>query len=179
MNIGKRPALGFRMLVIALALGVSASALAQPYGYDCGPGMMGPGMMGPGMMGPGMMGPGMMGGSGMHHGMMMGAPGMWGPYSGLNLTDEQNAKVATAQDELSKKQWDIMGQVQDEQFKLQQLYSAPTRDSAAINEQFNKIRQLRQQLWNATAEAQKKMEGVLTKEQRNQMSRQGGRWGWR
>ncbi len=162
MKSGKRPVIGFRMLVAALAFGISASALAQPYGYDCGPGMMGPGMMG----------------GGMHHGMMMG-PGMWGPSGSLNLRDEQNAKIAAVQEELSKKQWDITGQMQDEQFKLQQLYSAPTRDSAAINEQFNKIRQLRQQMWTATAEAQKKMDGVLTQEQRNQIRSQSNRWGWR
>lgn len=115
----------------------------------------------------------------MHPGMIMGPGMMWGPYGSLNLTEEQNAKIAAVQDEVSKKHWDLMGQMQDQQFRLQQLYSAPKPDNAAINEQNNKIRQLRQQMWDTMADAQKKMDGVLTQEQRSQMWRQGGRWGWR
>lgn len=176
MNARKHPVLGLRMLVAMLALGISTSALAQPYGYDCGPGMMGQGMMG--SMAPGMMGPGMMGGWGMHDGMMMG-PGMWGPYGGLNLTDEQNAKIAAIQDEVSKKQWDLMSQMRDEQFKLQQLYSAPTRDKAAMDESYNRIATLRRQMYDSTLDARKKMDAALTTEQRNQMRRGWQRnWGW-
>lgn len=185
-----------RFIAMAMVLGLASigpiGASAQPMmGYGqmgpgmggMGPGMMGgygtgQGMMGPGGgygMGPGMMGPGMMGGYGMGPGMM------WAPYGDVNLTDEQNAKIATIQEEFSKKQWDVMNQMQDEQFKLQQLYSAPTRDSAAINEQFGRINQLRRQMWGNMAEARKKSDAVLTNEQRNAVRRWSGRhmmWGW-
>lgn len=156
------------LIALLLAGGVSVAHACdwdyRGYGYGMGPGMMGPGMMGGYRMGPGMMGPGMMGGP-----------------SGVNLTDDQNAKIGAIQEEFSKKQWDVMNQMHDEQFKLQQLYSAPTRDNAAINEQFGKINQLRRQMWDGMADAQKKTEAVLTKEQRNSMRRSGGRhmmWGW-
>ena len=196
-------------MVAGLVAAIPISALVQPMmgsgmgygnmgpgmmgpggGYGMGPGMMGYGQMGPGMMGPGMMGPGMMGYGQMGPGMMGGygmGPGMMGPgmmggaYGGVNLTDEQNAKIAAVQEEFSKKQWDVMTQMQDEQFKLQQIYSAPTRDTAAINEQYKKFSQLRRQMWDNMADVQKKTEAVLTKEQRNTMRRWGGRqmmWGW-
>lgn len=169
-------------MVVSIVAAVPAAVSAQPM---MGQGMMGPGMMGCDQMGPGMMGgwgmgPGMMGGYGMGPGMM--GPGMMGgPYSGASLTDEQNAKIAAIQEEFSKQQWDVMNQMHDEQFKLQQLYSAPTRDNAAINEQFSKINQLRRQMWDSMADAQKKSEAVLTGEQRNTVRRRGGRhmmWGW-
>ncbi len=172
--------------IVGLTAAVPSIGSAQPMmgpgmGYgNIGPGMMGGYGMGPWMMGRYGMGPGMMGGYGMGPGMM--GPGiMEGPYGGVDLTDEQNAKIASIQEEFSKKQWDLTNQMQDEQFRLQQLYSVPKRDNAAINEQFSKINQLRRQMWDVTADARKKTEGVLTNEQRNAMRRWGGphmMWGW-
>lgn len=184
-------------LIAMTALGTTATTQAQPGGYGpgygMGPGMMGgygpgygmgPGMMGgygpsygmgPGMMGPGMMGPGMMGGYGPGYGM---GPGMmWGPYAGANLTDEQQAQITTIQDEVSKKQWDLMGQMQDEQFKLQQLYSTPKRDNAAINDAYKRLSSARRQMHEAMLDARKRTEAVLTPEQRNEM-RRGWQHGW-
>jgi len=138
-----------------------------------GPGMMGPGMMGPGMMGPGMMGPGMMG-----PGMM--GPGMMGGQAGpLNLTDEQQNKIAAIQEDISRKHWELMGQMHDEQFKLQQFYSGPTRDQTAINEGYKRISTLRRAMYDSMVDARKRIDAVLTPEQRNQMRRGWNRaWGW-
>lgn len=100
-------------IISGLVAAMPGTVLAQPMmgpgmGYgNMGHGMMGPGMMGGYGMGPGTMGPGMMGGYGMGLGMM--GPGMMGdPYSGVNLSDEQNAKIAAIQEEFSKNQWDAM-----------------------------------------------------------------------
>jgi len=167
-------------IIIGIVAAIPVSAVAQP--------MMGPGMgyggMGHGMMGGYGMGPGMMGGycpgCGMGPGTM--GPGMMGaPYGGVELTDEQNAKFAAVQEEFSRRQWDLMNQMQDEQFKLQQLYTAPNRDNAAINEAFRKLTQLRRQMWDNMADARKKTDAVLTKEQRDATRRWSGRhmmWGW-
>lgn len=171
-------------MTVGLMAAVPISALAQP--------MMGPGMgygnMGRGMMGgygPGYgMGPGMMGGycpdCGVGPGMM--GPGMMGvPYGDVDLTDEQSAKIGAIREEASKKQWDVMNQLQDEQFKLQQFYAAATRDNTAINEAFRKLGQLRQQMWDNMTDTRKKIDAVLTKEQRDAARRRSGRymmWGW-
>jgi Spy/CpxP family protein refolding chaperone len=98
-------------------------------GYGCyGPGMMGgygPGY-GPGMMGgygPGMMGgygPGMMGGYG--PGWGRGGPG-WGRgyggiFSELDLSADQQQRIAKIQEDMRAKNWATMGELRSEQFKL-------------------------------------------------------------
>lgn len=136
---------------------------------------MGPGMMGEYGWG---MGPGMMGGYGPGGGMM--GPGMWGGY-GLqsSLTDEQHSKIAAIQDDFARKRWDLMGRMEEESFKLQQFYSAGKRDESAINAVYKRMSELRRQMFDTNVDARKKMEAVLTKEQREQMRRgwRGG-WGW-
>ncbi len=155
-------------------------------GPGMGPGMMGPGMMGPGM-GPGMMGPGMgpgMMGPGMGPGMM--GPGMMGPgmtpddYYGLNLNESQRNKIATIQKQARKEQWDLMSQMREEQYKLQELYYAQQPDPSAINAQAGKIEQLQRKMVQANINAQKQVESVLTPEQREQLQqwyRSGAMWG--
>jgi len=142
-----------------------------------GPGMMG-GMMGPGMMG-GMMGPGMMGGMmgshgpgyGMGPGMMGGAG--YGMLYQLNLSAEQWTKVNAIHQDLAKKNWELTGKLQEEGFNLRNLTAAETRDRSAITSQFKKLQDLRLQRFQARLDAQEKIEGVLTKEQRGQLRRFG------
>jgi Spy/CpxP family protein refolding chaperone len=132
-------------------------------GYGMGPGMMGGYGMGPGMMGGYGMGPGMMGGDGMGPGMM-GGHGM-----GLNripdLTPDQRGKINKIQDDTRKKHWELMGQMMDEQARLRDLYEAPKQDSAAISNSHKKISELQRRMYESSADAHKRMEGVLTKEQ--------------
>ena len=149
---------------ILIAVAAAAALLAAPAwaqmgpgmmgGYGTGPGMTGPGMMGgygPGGYGPGGygMGPGMMGGYGPGgygpggYGMGPGMMGGYGGYGGLNLTDEQRAKIDAIQQEASRKQWDLMGKTHEQMSALM-------------------------------LDARKRVDAVLTKEQREQLSR-----GWR
>lgn len=155
---------------------------ANPRG--CGPGMMGgPGMGGPGMMGgdaygcPGMgygMHPGMMGygmGMGMGPGMMGGygmGPGMMGPGGrGMaDLTPEQRKQIGKIQDETRKKNWELMGQVMDEQARLRDQYDAPKQDSDAMASSQKKINDLQRQMYENASKAHERMEAVLTKEQK-------------
>jgi Spy/CpxP family protein refolding chaperone len=143
-------------------------------GYGMGPGMMGGYGMGQGMMGGYGMGPGMMGGYGMGHGMMGGygmGQGMMGDYwgIGLDLTDEQQAKVNKIQDETRKSHWALMGEMMNQQARLRDLNLAPKRDSAAIDAASKEIGQLQQKMYNASVEAHKRMEAVLTKEQQEKL----------
>jgi Spy/CpxP family protein refolding chaperone len=200
MNSGKRFISRFGMLVAALMLGISAPALSQPYGYGgYGPGMMGPGMMGGWGMGPGMMGPGMMGGWGMGPGMMGGwgmgpgmmEPGMMGGYCpgcgigpGMmydwvpDLTDAQRGQIAKIQEDFGTKQSQLALKLNEEQGRLQSLWYGDKRDPAQIREQNRKIYDLQRQMMDAASDARVKMDGVLTKEQRDRAWQQGG-WGGR
>jgi len=153
-------------------------------GSGMGPGVMGgygPGQhMGPGMMGgygPGYgMGPGMMGGYGPGYEMgpgMMG--GMMGPGYGvlgqLNLTPEQWDKVNAIYQQLAKKQWEFNGKMREDAFKLRELMTSEKRDRAAINNQYKKLQDVRQQRFQAQIDAQDKIDSVLTGEQKEQLRR--------
>jgi Spy/CpxP family protein refolding chaperone len=164
-------------------------------GGGYGPGMMGgygPGYgMGPGMMGGGYgagygMGPGTMGGYGMGYGM---GPGMMGGYGmgmgfgrmgglwGLDLKDEQVDKIDKIREELYSKQRGLMQQMWEQQDKLRELYYADKPDRAAIDKAYAKLGELQRQAFDAHLDAEKKMEDVLTKEQRDQLRRGFRRWG--
>jgi len=141
---------------------LQAEQTDPPYAY--GPGMMGGCGMGPGMMGGCGMGPGMKGGYGM-------GPGMMGDYwgIGLDLTDDQQAKVNKIHDETRKSNWTLMGEMMNQQARLRDLNLAPKRDSAAIDAANKEIGQLQQKMYNASVEAHKRMEAVLTKEQQEKL----------
>jgi len=155
--------------------------------YGMGPGMMGgygPGCgMGPGMMhgyggyGPGYgMGPGMMGGYG-GYGMGPGTMGGYGPGYGmlgqLNLTPEQWNKVNAIYEQSAKKQWELNGKMREEAFKLRDLMSSEKPDRNAIDQQYKKLQDTRRQRFQAQIDAQEKINGVLTREQKERLRRFG------
>lgn len=135
--------------------------------------MMGPGMMGQGMgMGSGMMGDGHMGRGMMGPGMM----GGYGPGAALNLNEQQQKQITQIQDGLRKKHWDLMGKMNDEYAKLNQLYYSEQRDPAAIGKQQQRVYDLRRQMMESMVEAQNRMEAVLTPEQKEQRRGYGRGW---
>jgi len=148
---------------LAGAAALGTSALAQSYGPGYG---MGYGMgYGPGYG----MGPGMMAGYGRGYGA--------GRGFALDLTDEQRAKIDKIQQDTAGKQWDLMAKLRDQQVRLNQLYYSDKRDSAAVSKSFQTISGLRQQMFDNSLAARKQMDGVLTKEQRAQLSSGGfGAW---
>ena len=171
-------------------------------GYGMGPGMMGgygPGPGGRGGYGPGYgpgygMGPGMMGGYGSGYGPgggwgpgMMGGgfgPGMMGFGGGmmggvwqLDLTDAQRQQILKIQDDVRRKNWDLMGKAQDEQAKLRDAYfGVAKRDRAAIVAAYKRISDLRVQRIENSLDAAEKVDGVLTPQQRDQLKRWGPWW---
>jgi Spy/CpxP family protein refolding chaperone len=151
------------------ALGFAAAAAAFAQGPGPGPGY-GPGY-GPGMMGgygPGMggYGPGYGGGRGF-------GPG--GGLAALNLSSEQRDKIAAIQEENRRKNWDAMGQMRAEQFKLRQMFNADKIDSNAVAEQQKKVDELRRQMLKSRVDARNQIAAILTPEQRKQF-RQSGPW---
>jgi Spy/CpxP family protein refolding chaperone len=150
--------------LLALGLAASAAAFAQGPGPGYGPGY------GPGMMGGYGYGPGMMGGYGGGRGF---GPG--GGVAALDLSSEQREKIAAIQEENRRKNWDAMGQLRSEQFKLGQMYNADKVDSAAVAEQQKKVDELRRQLLKSRLDARNQVAAILTPEQRKHL-RQFGPW---
>lgn len=171
----------------SLTIGSTQLLADPPQGGGDGPGIMGGGHghgMGSGMMGLGMMGghgrgygmgPGMMGGWGPGYGMgsgMMGGYGA-GPGFDLNLTEEQRGKIAKIQDEVRRKQWELMGKIHDEQRQMNEQYRSDDRDDAALSKSYRKMSDLRQQMFDLSLSAEKQIDAALTKEQRDKLKRGG------
>jgi Spy/CpxP family protein refolding chaperone len=152
---------------------MAASALADPpqgaygpgYGYGMGSGMMGG--YGPGYG----MGSGMMGGQGPDYGMGPGMMGGYGTGSDLNLTAEQRSKIAKIQDDVRRKHWELMGKIQDGQSQMNEQYYSDTRDDAALSKSYRNMSDLRHQMFDLSLSAQKQIDAVLTKEQREKQKR--------
>lgn len=173
--------------------GITGLALAQPYGFGP-PAGYGPGYgispdatrgYGPGY-GPGQWGYGPPAGYGPSYG-----PGQWsygppagygpgygggwgfgpgyggyGPIPALNLSDDQRAKIVAIQDDMRSKAWDTLGKLQQEQFKLRQLYFSDKLDAAAISSQQKNVDELSRKVTEMRVDAQNRIDAVLTPEQR-------------
>jgi Spy/CpxP family protein refolding chaperone len=148
---------------VAAAAILGGTAVGQ--GYGMGPGMMGGGYgagygMGPGMMGgygPGQgMGPGMMGGG-------------YGPgYAALNLTDEQRKKIDAIQEEVWSKQGELMGRMHAQSYRMHDFGKA---DDAAARKAFDEMATAHKQMFETRLEARRRIDAVLTPEQRKQLGR--------
>ena len=155
------------LTVVAIAAGLSTgAALAQGYGHRHEM-MQGEGH-GPGMMQGYGHGPGM--GMGMMEGQGGRGPGMMGAY-GLDLSPEQEDKVLAIREEHRRKNWDAMGKLEGEEYKLRRLENAGSPDTKAIVEQQKRVDELRREMLASRLEMRKEMEAVLTPEQRKQLRR--------
>jgi len=142
-------------------------------GYGMGPGMMG-GYGGGGGYGPGYgMGSGMMGGYGgygMGPGMMTGGCGGYGyGWAGLKLTDAQRSKIAKIQEDAAQQRWALMGKMHEQGFKMRELYASGKLDDAALKQGYDTMAAMRKAMFENGLETRKKIEAVLTKEQREQL----------
>ena len=125
---------------------------------------MGPGMMGghgPGGRG---MGPGMMGADG--PGMMRGYGGEG--YRGLNLTDEQRAKIAAIREEFSRKRWDLMSKMHERHDELNRSEIPGKSDDANDRNIYQAMSDAHKAMFELSLDARKQIDAVLTKEQREQ-----------
>lgn len=165
-----------RILMLVAAGGTAGVALAQGPGYGQGQGG-GPGH-GPGM------GPAMMGGSGGGGGGPRYGPQGFGPDHGhgmgpgmmrgrwermahaLGLSEDQRAKVGRIMEDTRRKNWDVLGQVQSERFKLREMVRGDKVDPNAAVEQKRKVDDLKRQVMHARLEARNQVLALLTPEQR-------------
>ncbi len=116
-------------------------------------------------------------GRGMREGTGSAAPSAHGMglemmLGGLDLTDEQRARLQPLDDELFRKQWEITGKTIEAQRKLGRLSSMEQRDANAIGEAHKILRELREQHALAESQAREEVEKILTPEQRERLSLQ-------
>lgn len=133
--------------------------------------MQGRGMMG----GMGMMnGMGMMGGmNGMGMGMMDGM----GPMMMLDLDDKQRQEMREIQRKTQKRNWERMGEMMELRHQLQDIMQADKPDPTASGRIYDKMSNLRKQMFMEQIEARNAMMGKLSKEQREQLHKYRGPYG--
>jgi Spy/CpxP family protein refolding chaperone len=107
---------------------------------------------------------------------MMG--GSYGGFAGLDLTDDQRQKLAALGEQSRRRNWDAMGQLRSEQFKLHELLRADPVNASAVADQQGKVDGLRRQVLKSRVEARNEMAAVLTPEQRKKL-RESGPWWYR
>jgi len=153
------------LMALAVSVVLSGAAVAQPYGG--GPGMMGGYGSGYGM------GPGMMGGYGGGYGRGPGMMGGYGSeaYAGLKLSAEQQKKVTAIQQETSKAMWQLMGTMHEQGHHMQGMFGPGALDEAAARKAFQTMQETQKSMFDMQLEARKKIDAVLTMEQRDQLRR--------
>ena len=120
-------------------------------------------------------GPGMMRGRG-------GGPGWGGGYgpgrvfAELDLTPDQQEKIAKVHEDMRRSIWDTMGQLHAEQFKLRGLYLADKPDPNAISDQQKKVDELHRAMIKSRVETGNRIEALLTKEQRERLREYAPWW---
>ena len=168
------------LIAVAAGLLLAVSGCSHPYGYGMGPGMMG-GDSAPGGYG---MGPGMMWGDGSgpayrHGGYGMNPGMMWGNGPGghgLDLTDEQRTKIAEIRNEFSHKQWALMEKMHAPGWRPGDIYRDGKFDEQAARKAYDTRADMRKQMFENSLEAHKRIDSVLTPQQREQLRRgRGGR----
>lgn len=152
-------------LSAVLTLGAAMTpAIADDADMCPGMGMMKGGMMGPEMMG-GMMGSGMMDGMTDH--------GMMGGMTGLDLTDDQRAKVERIKYEMARKHMELMTMMLEESHKLREALAMNTPNPTAVGNATIRIHDLKRQMKQLHIDTHKRIEAVLTKEQQEMVRRHG------
>lgn len=105
------------------------------------------------------------------HGQGYGMMGGYGAVADLNLSTEQRGKITKIQNDIRRRHWELMGKMHDEQSQMNELYYANNRDDAALSKSYRKMSEMRHQMFDSSLDAQRQIDAVLTKEQREKQKR--------
>lgn len=129
-------------------------------------------------MGGGMMGGGMMGGGGTMGGPGAGTGGGYrsGGYAEVDLTSEQRAKLDDIRRDLARKRQEISSRTRGQRFDMHDVFTLGSVDEAEARQAFEADAAARKEMFEASLDAAKRMNAVLTQEQREQLRqrRRGG-----
>ncbi len=115
------------------------------------------------------MGGGTMGGPGMMGGQGAGMDDCHGDYGALNLTSEQRAKIGDIQRDLWRKRQQIMSRGHQQGFFMRDPLALASLDEAAARKSFDAMSAAMKQMFEASLDAGKRINAVLTDEQRSQL----------
>jgi Spy/CpxP family protein refolding chaperone len=90
--------------------------------------------------------------------------------AGLKLSVEQRNKLTEIERDLKRKQWPLMGSLRELRWKQQDALKAAELDVDALRRNYDEMSAFRKQMFDLSLEGRKRVEGVLTREQRAQVS---------
>ncbi|MDO8449129.1 MAG: periplasmic heavy metal sensor [Rhodoferax sp.] len=150
------------LLLTVVGLVLASSVCSQPYGT--GPGMMG-GYGGGYGMGPGMMDGYRGGGYGM-------GPGMARGYWGVDLSADQRKKIEQIEEETAKARWQLMGTMHQKGYHMDGMFGRGAFDEPEARKAFQAMTDAQKAMFELNIEARKRIDAVLTKEQRDKLYKQ-------
>lgn len=116
------------------------------------------------------MGHDMMGGMGMGMGPGEMRGNADGAMANLKLSADQRKKIADIRAISSKAMWQLMGTMHEQDDHMQGMYGLGAVDEAAARKSFQTMTESRQAMFDLQLDTRKKIVGVLTKEQREQLA---------
>jgi Spy/CpxP family protein refolding chaperone len=88
----------------------------------------------------------------------------------LKLTAEQRNKLTEIERDLKRKQWKLVGAIRELRWKQQDAFKAAEVDVEAVRRNYEETSALRKQMFDLALDGRKRVEGVLTREQRVEVS---------
>ena len=92
-------------------------------------------------------------------------------YAGLDLSPDQRRKIAGIQQETGKAQWQLMGAMHEQGYRMHGITGPGAFDEAAARKSFDAMTETRKAMFEIQVEARKKFDAVLTPQQREQLRR--------
>lgn len=99
-----------------------------------------------------------------------------GGYAALNLTNEQRAKLGDIRRDLSRKRQEVMSRMHEQDIHMHDVFALGSVDQNKARKAFDAMSVAHKEMFEASLEAGKRMNAVLTPEQREQLQqrRRGG-----
>lgn len=141
-------------LLLVAGVVLASSAWSQPYGMGMMDGYGGGYGMGSGMMGGYGMGPRTMGG-----------------YWGLDLSADQRKKIEQIQEEAANARWQLMGTMHQKGAHMDGMLGGGALNEPEARKAFQAMADAHKAMFELSLDARKRMDAVLTQEQRDKLRR--------
>lgn len=144
--------------------GYGGHMMGRPGSYAMGHGSITSQWMGNGFMGSGA--------------MMSNAhvPGWFDETYDLDLSDEQNERIAAIREQSRDVQWDLSKRLREQQWQLVKLLRADSPHPADAGKQYASISDLSRQMLEQSLNARRSIEAVLTQKQLDELRKRRRAW---
>jgi Spy/CpxP family protein refolding chaperone len=95
--------------------------------------------------------------------------GYGGYLEGLDLSDDQRAKIAEIRRELFGKHWELMGKMHQQGGPMADAFASGKFDEKAARKAYDAMAEARKQMFEASLQAHKRIDALLTPAQREQL----------